>query len=109
MAYPKTFGYFSRFEQQMPEHLVILGCGFRNPRNRLLWNDQHVYRCLRFDGSERKHQVVFITIVAGISRALIFSKRVLVMGLKLRVIRRTRQLKPVWTIPLAHSVDLNPG
>ena len=57
---PKLLRYFRGFDQQMPQHLVIIRMRFGDARNRLLGNDQDVNRRLRFDVVKGDDLFVFI-------------------------------------------------
>src|SRR6185436_3017064 len=57
---PELLGNMCRFQKQMSQHLVIFGSRFRNARDRLLGDYEHVHRCLGLDVAECKHLVVFV-------------------------------------------------
>jgi hypothetical protein len=51
---------FAGFKHEMPQNLMILRRRFRNPRDRLLRNDQDVRWGLGFDVAKSNHQLVFV-------------------------------------------------
>lgn len=52
-------------EQQVSEHLVVVGCGQGEARDAFLGDDQHMRGRLWVDVPERAHQLVFVNDVRG--------------------------------------------
>jgi hypothetical protein len=58
-------GDFSRLEQQMAQHRMIVWSGFGDSRDGLLGDNQNVRGCLRADIAEGQHEVVFVNDLRG--------------------------------------------
>ena len=57
---PKFARDFTRFQEQMAQHLMILRLGLGNSRDWFLGDDEYVRGCLRVDVIEGQYQVVLI-------------------------------------------------
>ena len=57
---PELASHLSRFEQQVPEDLVILRFRFSDASNRLLRDNQHMLGRLGIDVAKGEDQIVFV-------------------------------------------------